>query len=488
MEHTLGHPRLPLPRPGWRPRLDGWPFLLGSAVVALVAAQLVAMGYGFHLLAAAVALAGLVAIIARPDLVLLGWLVLLVGYGRDFSHLNFGPLYISEILLAGLFLSVLLRWLFGEPLTAGVKLCLAVSAILLTVGIGGLIGFTTLSDPLWMREFVIVAYSLAAAVGAYMIDKPGFAKRLLIALVLGSVIGVVVALKAYAQGEINVTSTGAIRIAPIQFGIAFGVTPLLLIALVRERLARPRILVAIVPFLICLLLVNHRSAWIGFAVGLALLLGTRRSASGRLALVAGAATGLLFLGTVYALAPESDIGKAGARALTITSTEDPNAEYRLEFWDNLFKTGIRSPFGAGFDPYPEEWVPKNTVVGEEENPAPHNSWLALLYKIGPLFLGVLLAVLAVLGLRAFRLEHSEEDPRRRVQLVVLGASLGYLIVLCAFNAALEVPYIALPFWLLVGFVAGTVLREPSSQPARAYVARRARTSGPRGRAIEPRGT
>jgi O-Antigen ligase len=464
MEQTLGHLERAPTTVGWRPRRDDLLVFGSAGAVAMASAALVAFGYGLPLIAAVVGLAGVAVVFARPDLVVLGWVALLLADGRDFTHLHAGPLYVSELLLTGVLASFGLRWLFSGRVPSGSRFALTLSALLLAAAVCGLLLYTRLGEGLWMQEFAIVHYSLIGAIGAWVITRPEFPKRLLYALLIGSTLALVLTYIGFAAGNVNITSTGALRIAPVQYSVAFAVTPLVIVALVRERLLRPIAILAAVPFLVALLLVNHRSAWIAFAAALALLLASRPTASARLALLAGVMVGILFLATAYVVSPDSLIGDAVARGGSITETEDPNAEYRLEFWESIARVAVRSPVGAGFDPYPEEWVPKNTVVGEEKHPAPHNSWLALLYRVGPIILLIVVAGLIGLVLRAFREARFESDPARRAQLAALASSLVFVAIIGAFNVVLELPYLAILFWLLVGFLAQTVASRPDPDP------------------------
>jgi hypothetical protein len=445
-----GHMRLGGRLPDLRPAL----LLVGSAAVALYSGHLISDGYGMLMLTGALGLAAAIGITVRPDVALLAWIGALFAWGRNLSHVAVGPIYVTEAFLALMTAAVVLRLLLAPQRRPGLKLTLAIVVMMWLPAVAGLALRTNFSDLGWMREFAIIHYSLFAVVGAALWTAPGFQRRLLRVALICALVGVVVPL---VDGTTTVTSTGAERLAAGEYSIGYAAAMILIVAAVRERLFRRLALLGMVPLFFGLLVVNHRSAWLGFVVAVTLLLASRPNASSRLVLAAGATCLLLFLTTAYFVSPNSFVGDAVTRARTLDA-RDPNIGYRLKFWDAVAHASTSSPLiGSGFDRYPPEYVPPVSTE-EEDHPAPHNSWVALAYRIGPIFALLVAGTLALLVTRATRLARLAADAWRRVALGGLAAVVVFLAIFAAFNVVLEVPYMAALFWLAVGFLAAETLR------------------------------
>jgi hypothetical protein len=432
--------------------LVGLAALAASATVALASGYLVAEGYGEQLITLAVGLAAFIGILARPDFALIGWIAILFSYGADFARTPVGPVYVTEVFLAAVTAAVGLRLLFAPASNAALRLPFAISILLWLPAIAGVAINTNVSDPAWTRQFAIIHYSLFAPLAAALYSRR-MARQFGIAVVVAALLAIAWNL---AQGETGVTSTGAIRFAAGSQALGFAAALLILIAAFREGLVGRRSLLLALPLLAGLTFVSHRSAWIGFALAVTLLIFSRPGVTARLALAAGAGCLVLVLATAFVTRPTSPLGQLVARAESINDPNEPNAKYRREFWWTLIRASAHEPvFGAGFDPYPAEFVPKKTTKGDRDY-APHNSFIALAYRIGPLFLSAVAALLALVVFQGFRRARESDDPLRRAILSALSAIVVFNAVFAAFNVVLELPYMAVPFWTAVGLLAGAL--------------------------------
>lgn len=407
----------------------------------------------------------LAAVVLWPEVVLMAWFVAILADGRWLTYHRAGPLYVTEALLALLALGVLVRWLVArdEPNSEGrrraLRFLMLLSIVMFIPALASLLIRTAAFDYASARASLLIMYVAFALIAASVTDlRHSYRKWFLVALS-----GPAIAFLLVATGQTGseaATSTGAIRIASHSFVLAFAIAPIVLAAASREGLIRPLIAFAgAIPFIICLILVNHRSAWLAFVAAALVIFGRRVTPPIIVGGVAILACGFVLFTTT--VARTSVLGEEVARARTVASTSDPNANYRLEFWKGVLAKSIESPlFGAGFDPYPADIVPPSTVDPDTDLPAPHNSFLAIGYRIGILPLFVLLVMLANLVRQGYRASVDRSDPRDRATCAALSAIVVYVGVVSAFNVFLEAPYAGPVFWTAVGLLAYAVFAEP----------------------------
>jgi O-antigen ligase len=150
----------------------------------------------------------------------------------------------------------------------------------------------------------------------------------------------------------------------------------------------------------------------------------------------------------------SRVGEEITRARAIVSTQDPNSRFRLVFWRKVADASLKSPLiGSGFDAYPPELIPPERLDEPLGGLAPHNSFVALLYRIGPVPFIVFVFLFGLILLRGLGGTVREPDPIRRTSLAALVVILIFMSVFAAFNVVLEVPYSAALFWTAVGLLA-----------------------------------
>jgi hypothetical protein len=369
---------------------------------------------------------------------------------------------VTEIFLALLLLALVPRLLLDVRRRPGMQRVVATVAVLWVPGVLGVAAKTDAVNLASARNFAIVYYSVFAIAAFVVLDPQRNARRLLLAVILGSTAAVVVAFSGIS-GFVGTTSTGAQRIAHGSFSLPFGIAPLVLFAALSRGLIAWKTALLIPVYLVSLVLVNHRSAWLALVVAAAVLALTRL----RPAIVvtgAVAACAMLLLFTSEVSQETSTVGQEISRARTIADREDPNTQFRLEFWRKVSRASLSSPLiGSGFDSYPADLVPPETV--DDPLPAPHNSFIALLYRIGPLPFALSFILLIGLLTRSFVAAQREEDPKRQALVGALMAVVVYVAVYSAFNVAFETPYTGPLFWIAFGLLAAAVF-SPTAEKTR----------------------
>ncbi len=432
-----------------------------AAAVAVGGA--VASGQAKLLALGLVALGVLAAVIGRTELVLLTWFTAILVDGRWITYHKVGPLYVTEPLLALVAFGVTIRFLAGASdfttqRRQALRFLIWLSVLMWVPALVGLVTRTSTYDYATARNFVLIMYVIFAVIAASVTDLARSYRQWFAVVLVGSTIALLLVITGHAGQEAG-TSTGAIRVASHTFALAFGIAPIVLTAAAREGLIRPvHAIIAAVPFLVGLVFVNHRSAWLALIAAAAVLVGKRLSAPiviGLLAVVVGG--WLLF---THGAPRNSTLGEELTRARSIASTTDPNAQFRLKFWKRAMVKSIESPIiGSGFDPYPVSIVPPETV-GDDPFPAPHNSFVAIAYRIGFIPFLAVLAMLLSLIVKGFRASIARFSPVDRAVCSALTAIVVYTGVTSAFNVFLEAPYAGPLFWASVGLLAYAVYARP----------------------------
>jgi O-antigen ligase len=225
--------------------------------------------------------------------------------------------------------------------------------------------------------------------------------------------------------------------------------------------------------------VMDRSSFIGFfmAAALMFLLGVGRSR-----FYAGA------LGTtVIALLLVSAQGElpipGGARLHGLSEAlfsgtnmqSDPDGAFRLQRWHSAIQFWMTSPaFGVGFGApiiAKDEWIrsevkgaAERTSMGSFNEGMPHNTFLMILARIGPLGLGLVVFAWIATIVRILKALRRVPNPDLLAMLGILIAS----VPVAGLNLFFERPMMCAPFWITLA--AGYKLAESSPVPiARARV-------------------
>lgn len=453
---------------------------IASAAAVLATGYLVgsevAKGKAPLLISGVVLIMVVAAVVMRPEAALMVWFAAILADGRWLTYHKVGPLYVTEPLLALLIFSVAIRLLLpevGRVASASrqrpARFLLFLLIVMFVPATIGLATRTSAYDYATARNAVLILYFLFALIVVSVTDLRRSYRRWFVVALVGPTIALLLVVTGHAGPE-QETSTGAIRVAAHTFALAFGIAPIVLIAAARERMIRPLYAFGgAVPFLVALVFVNHRSAWLALIASTVVLFGRRLSPPvivGGLAIVV---SGLILLSQTGSR--DSVLSEEITRAKSVTSTTDPNAQFRLRFWKEAVAKSIDSPvIGAGFDAYPAEIVPPDTV-GDDPFPAPHNSFVAIGYRIGFVPFLLVLAMLGHLIFLGFRASVERSDPRDRATLAALTAIVVYAGITSAFNVFLEAPYAGPLFWTAVGLLAYSVYARPFQDNADAAARR-----------------
>jgi len=401
-----------------------------------------------------------VLVLLRPRAALLILVGGLVAAGRTISHVRVGPVYLAEAGLVSLLAASLLaarveRDRHGRALvwwTTGFLACAAIALVLRT----------DLGAHAWARNFALVYYVLFAVVAQRLAADERFFRHLGRVVLGAGALALILVFSGHSGTAQDVTtSTGAVRIAHTSYVVPFGVAPLLIIAGVQGRILRTRWLLAVAPFLLGLILMNYRSSWIAFLLAVVTLFVRR---PGKLAVWAAVAAVLAVAVAMLgagAFGGTATLGREMTRIGTTVNLNDPNAQYRLAYWRNLLGPALRDPIiGHGFDSYDPRLIPPRQTcrTGPGKCVDPHNSFVALAYRIGLLATAAILLGLGGLLIRAVRVARAVYG-WRGVSANALAAVVVYLGVFSGFNVGLELPYFAVVFWCAVGALAAVTSKQ-----------------------------
>jgi hypothetical protein len=386
----------------------------------------------------------------RPRACLIALLSALVADGRAVSHLQVGPVYLAEAALAGLGIGALV---LRTP--KGSRTLTSSAAVLLALSAASLVLHTHLTGLTWARNFAIVYYALFAILTERLIQDVRLLRDLARAVFVGATFAMILVFTGHSgPAQDVVTSTGAVRIAHTSYITPFGIVPLLIAAGVQSGVMKRAWLFACLPFLAGLVLMNYRSSWIAFVAALAAIFARRPTKllvwSVAIVVVVGAVATL----GAGPLQKTSALGKETARIRTIADSNDPNARYRIEYWQRLLVPALRNPIiGHGFGAYDPRLIPPRQTcrTGAGKCTDPHNSFIAIAYRAGLLAAGSLIVLLGVLVIRGIRVARAS-DGWRRASTSALTAAVVYLGLFAAFNVGLELPYFAVVFWSAVGLL------------------------------------
>jgi O-antigen ligase len=135
---------------------------------------------------------------------------------------------------------------------------------------------------------------------------------------------------------------------------------------------------------------------------------------------------------------------------------DPDANFRLERWHAAVETWTTSPlFGVGFGVpiLSDEWVRSEVRVAAQQDKMgsfnqgmPHNTFLMVLARTGPLGLGLICFAWIAVIIKLFKaLRRRAIEPDR---LAILGILVA-MIPIAALNLFFERPMLCAPFWIML---------------------------------------
>jgi O-antigen ligase len=366
-----------------------------------------------------------------------------VTLGRGFPYLlSVGPVYLTEVVISvlGLLLIISVRR-SGLPSRVGVLLVAYFSIGVLAV----LIGWG--NDPYWIaRDSVLVAYAILIWLVAATLRSRTAAERLLDVMFWAG------------AASILVWATG-VEYPPVAFGVyaAFAYLPVLVAWADGKRVAWWKLAIVGVG-LYYLVTLEVRASWFAFAAALLVLALSRPRRSLRLP-YAGAWIGVLTVFFVWFTAPSltgTTLGQSLLGVLPSTETiESRNSSWRVEYWKYELSSLAEKPIGHGFGPASffcsdvSDLCEDTRLTRETADfTGPHNSFVNIAYRTGVQGIAVLIALLAAILMPAWRAMRRTGDTAIRTALVML----TFAAATAFFAVSLEGPYMAVPFWSLLGLI------------------------------------
>jgi hypothetical protein len=365
--------------------------------------------------------------------------------GRTFSYLRVGPLFVTDavlFLILGLCALLRPRWLVVRSRVETLILVfVAVATVHLATGINR--GAAALHDA------TLAGYSLFALVVPAIVTRPDRLERLVTVGVAAVVMLAAVALHASTLGG----TTG--------FFLGGGALALLGALAMRFRWS-----VAVVVALLGveMTLSGSRATLVGFVIGSGTLVVSLPALPRQRAIRAAFATAgcaIVLAAIVASSASEAQGLRTGTERFvsgTAGYRTDNTAQWRLATWKNALRLVAHHPItGVGFG------VPVMVYAAEEppdkmESPynygLPHNTFITMAMRMGVPGLAILLLILATWLTGLWRI-------RRRSPLApVLMALVVYACCYGNFALLFERPFMAMPFWTLVGI--GLVLERQAA--------------------------
>lgn len=277
--------------------------------------------------------------------------------------------------------------------------------------------------------------------------------RILHAIAVAAVFGALLGLWQLHTGSVVLdanadfveTSTGTTRWLPGEFAL-YGFLAAILVAvdaIFRKRLD-PRSGILLCAAAIELVLAQHRSAFLAFAVALlataTLLGGSTQSLKGLLKLVLVGAIALFVFAYLFG---GSYLEDTLFRIQHTGDVEDVNNQWRLLAWYEVGTGVIAQPLGHGFAVWDFVFNAQDPLTGS------HNSFLDLTYRIGIVGFAFFAALPIVL------ISHTRALVRRlgarsQVMLISICGCLIAFLIFASFNTVLETPYFSIFFWVLLG--------------------------------------
>jgi O-antigen ligase len=415
--------------------------------------------------------------LAVGALLLLVLLAATVIFGRNFSALHAGPIYITEVALAAAAVgavSVTVSARRSSIVMPGASGPLFAVYFVLG-GVATWRGLAAGADPYYVaRDAVLVAYSVLAVlvVAAFprMADVATAYRYLTWA-----------AIPATAVAALSLVTPGAIDGIPVAQGVylSFFFLPALARWTAGSRVGQWEwALMGCQAVLLVLL--TARTGWIASLLAVSFLLVTgdrgpwRRAAVVIAVLVATAVVAFTWIlpslgGDATISRTASSVGAELRGTISPSSAGDPsaNSAWRLSFWgfeldrtlsEPLLGTGFGPPanfcFARLLPPCTDQRITRDSSDTGQYTP-PHNSFIHIAFRMG--IPGILvLALLMTNGLRGAlgrltlaRLRGSDDRA-----LLIRSTIALFLFVACTsfFSAGLEVPYIGIFFWTSLGFL------------------------------------
>ncbi len=437
-------------------------------------------------------------------------LFLIVGTiigSRKFSYIHIPagsiPLYVTELVLALLLVTLIV----SRPLITWYQWIKrgAVEVLVVAYFLLGIIRFIADPDGIdGIRNFALIYYSLFTPLVAILFASRARLKQLGVSLVLASLVVPAIGIASIFIQSYTWTTTGAFRYLAISSGMYIAMALMVLVAFYPVYFAGKKRIYPVIAllvglwFVLGLILTSHRAAWLAVAFGILFLIcfsapALRRTICiyvvGLAAVTWLISSGIRLLGyqnivndymvtrvtqlvDVTAKISEStplavsDVGgqprvttqitgstfpAASENTKTDTLAEtDENIAWRLLAWRQLWQQVIDKAAVYGFGFAGELSFVDH--LGRHVQADPHNSTLAVLFRLGFLGLFVFLALNVACIWRLFKMVRAKPSIWIHQALAALAASLVIVYIVSCFNVVLEGPFMGMFYWITIGCI------------------------------------
>ncbi len=383
---------------------------------------------------------------------------------RKFAYLHFRvgnvPLYITEIIIAVVIFSLLLRGLLKGKVSIPHNPLNRIYFFYYLVGIAALLRGGPYYGIEAVRDSVLVYYSIFYFFIIYIVRNFLVLKKILnvffIAAVLATIYQLLVNFRIISFGPQGAANSMYLGMSVVFLYVVF--------PLVKKQSLRNLIGLVMLLQVIPIMLTRVRSVYIALLVSLlcvsALLVKNRLLSREHIRFwYAGVALMvILLLGVIigmpvakYTLLEAASIVFPARIPAVAGSTAGGNVFFRLAMWRELLQE-VASRwdyliFGFGFG---KPFMPKSAAFMHLEWIDPHNSHLAILYRMGLLGFGVYIWL--ILRFLKECWDFLKQNNNKTTSLYVIGLLGAFILVLVhsTFSVILEGPYKGIFFWITMG--------------------------------------
>lgn len=434
----------------------------GSAIILLLV-FLIALGvYIFHLY------------FSTKDTAFTLFMFLIGGIAaqtRNFTYISVGPIFITEFVMIFLILAIITRLSISQRCNVIRGYYPNILSKILIVYFGGgliyltynLLSLNELDFIECLRNFSLVYYSLFFFIAYFLFKELTIEKinKLFLTILFANTLrGIVVIIMYILNLETFIPKDGGIIGGPSSLISVFAS----LIAFHYLTFNKKWKLIYVSLFIANLFftfLSGHRSSYIALAVSLLVYLLLLRRI--RLVLPLSLAVFLLFVLSDFfkhIIPLFGDIFQRiiyNVNQLVYERISDPNAQWRYLYWSNVIREVTLKPWGLGFDyslsklaPW-EVWAerPSELAFRASIRLDPHNSYIAILARVGFWGFLIFLSALILYVVAAIRASRSLNDERKFYALTIFSLFVA-VATFANFNVTLEGPYHGIFFWIFMG--------------------------------------
>ncbi|MCS7232290.1 MAG: O-antigen ligase family protein [Elusimicrobiota bacterium] len=389
---------------------------------------------------------------------------------RNFTYIKIGPIFITEFIMILLLLFIFTKLsisqnhiiIKGYHSNILAKFLVAYFMIGLIYLLGDLLSLDEVTLFECLRNFSLVYYSLFSLI-VYFIFKTFTLEKIdkffFTILLMNSLAGTVVIFMYIFNLETFIPKDGGIIGGPASLISAFAslISFHYIVSKENNKLIYIFLLLANSLFTF---LSGHRSAYLALIIGLIVYLLLTRKIKIAVLLplfISMFIVSLILLKQSQVLA-ESVIRIFGnIEELIYNKLSDPNAYWRYLYWNNVIQEVVSKPWGIGFDyslsklaPW-EVWAERPSEIEFRSSVRldPHNSYIAILARVGFVGFTVFVLIFAYYILFTYKMLRRLNNERKGYAILNLACFIA-VATFAGFNVTLEGPYHGIFFWIFIG--------------------------------------